>query len=365
MTQYKTLSSSTGAREIHAVITVEDSSLPFAKQAEGIKCEFDTLRETIGERMRPVFIRWFLSDAANQTAQLPHLAGCAVSVVEQPPLNLTKGAVWVWFIEDVEVEALNDGVYAVSHGAYRHIFSGGNHRPGLDSDAATYDILKSTEESLRKIEASLLENCVRTWFFVQNVDVNYAGVVSGRNRAFSELGLTPSTRFIASTGIGGRHADRRSTVQMDSYSVKGLLPGQMRQIGAPEFLNPTFEYGVAFERATSVDYGDRRHLFISGTASIDCFGEVVWPGDVRKQTLRMWENVEALLAAAGCGWEDVGHIIVYLRDPADYQVVCDLFSKCFPDIPYVIVLAPVCRPGWLIEMECMAMRPETSEFPVF
>ena len=53
-----------------------------------------------------------------------------------------------------------------------------------------------------------------------------------------------------------------------------------------------------FERGTSVEYGDRRHLFISGTASIDHRGEVVHVGDVREQTRRMWENVEKLLEEA-------------------------------------------------------------------
>ena len=63
---------------------------------------------------------------------------------------------------------------------------------------------------------------------------------------------------------------------------------------APTHLNPTYEYGVSFERGTYVDYGDRRQVFISGTASINHRGEVVYPGDIRKQTERMWENVETL-----------------------------------------------------------------------
>ena len=28
----------------------------------------------------------------------------------------------------------------------------------------------------------------------------------------------------------------------------------------------------------------------------------------------------------------------------------------FPNVPRMITLAPVCRPGWLVEMECMAVR---------
>lgn len=365
MIERKDLLSSDGGRETHAIIKVADPRLTFREQLQAVSDDFRTLCSECGSNMRPVFCRWFLSDSANQAALLPHLADCAVSVVEQAPLSLTKVALWVWMMEDVAVDCIADNVYAVGHGHYTHIFESQRCRPGENSEQATYDVLMSTEKTLRSMDASLLENCVRTWFFVQNVDVNYAGVVEGRNRAFSELGLTPSTRFIASTGIGGRHADKAVTAQMDSYSVKGLVKGQMKQVNAPEYLNPTYEYGVAFERATSVDYGDRRQLFVSGTASIDCHGDVVWEGDIRKQTLRMWTNVEALLKEAACGWEHVGHILVYLRDPADYAVVSEMFAERFPDIPHVILLAPVCRPGWLIEMECMAMRPMRTSFPSF
>jgi enamine deaminase RidA (YjgF/YER057c/UK114 family) len=49
-------------------------------------------------------------------------------------------------------------------------------------------------------------------------------------------------------------------------------------------------------------------------------------------------------------------MVVYLRDPADYALVSELYQARFPEKPYVIVHAPVCRPGWLIEMECMAVK---------
>jgi enamine deaminase RidA (YjgF/YER057c/UK114 family) len=51
---------------------------------------------------------------------------------------------------------------------------------------------------------------------------------------------------------------------------------------------------------------------------------------------------------------------VYLRDMADYAVVKQLFDERFPHTPKVILLAPVCRPGWLIEMECMAVKSEVN-----
>ena len=59
-------------------------------------------------------------------------------------------------------------------------------------------------------------------------------------------------------------------------------------------------------------------------------------------------------------------MVVYLRDPSDYELVSSLFEERFHDKPYVIVLAPVCRPGWLVEMECMAVKQvENNELAPF
>lgn len=357
MTYTKILTSSSGLREAHAIITVDDPLLPYDAQLQCIVRQYDTLRESLGSGMTPVFSRWFLSDAVNQQPSLPARKDHAVSVVEQAPLSLTKAALWVWLIEDAVVSPCSDGRFEVSAFGFRHIFEAGSRRPDMDPYHAMLFMLTNTEETLRNEGGSLIENCVRTWIYVQNVDVDYSEVVKGRNEAFKALGLTPATRFIASTGIGGRLDDRTALVGMDSYSVMGLREGQMRQINAPDHLNPTYEYGVAFERATSIDYPDRRHLFVSGTASIDNKGRVMWPGNIRLQTLRMWENVEALLSAASFSWKDVCQILVYLRDPADYPLVSRMFAERFPDTPYVILQAAVCRSGWLIEMECMAMAP--------
>ena len=65
---------------------------------------------------------------------------------------------------------------------------------------------------------------------------------------------------------------------------------------------------------------------------------------------------EALLAEADTTFDDVAQIIVYLRDMGDYDIVSRMFRRTFPSTPYVITLAPVCRPTWLIEMECVAIR---------
>lgn len=351
-----------GIKETHIILNYVGKDFDFISQSNAINSAIERIRiEVIDNSFIPVFKRYFLSDSANQYPHLTIDNECAVSIVEQPPLNGSKIAAWIYFQQNVSSRRLDCGLYEVSHGSHKHYWLGSSTAPGIQSEVATRLLLGDYDINLNNQGCSLINNCVRTWFFVQNVDVNYAGVVKGRNDVFVQKGLTRDTHFIASTGIGGRHPNHHITVEMDAYAVSNLADGQMSYLYALDYLNPTYEYGVAFERGTCVDYGDRRHVFISGTASINNKGEVVHAGNIVKQTERMWLNVEALLSEAQCNWNDVAHLIVYLRDIADYKAVANLFQERFPHIPTVIVLAPVCRPGWLIEMECMAIRQHSTQ----
>ena len=359
-----------GVCEYHAILRVTNPLLTYAEQVE---CLLGAYGSLLGGELKgavAVFKRFFLSDAANQANYLQALhaehSDCALSVVEQPPLDGTKVAMWVYLQKGVQTKTLPNGIYEVSHGGYRHLWMAGACNQASNSEYQMRLLFNDYVMQLLENGCSLADNCIRTWLFVQNVDVNYAGVVKARNEVFVTQNLTDKTHFIASTGIAGRHANPKVFVQMDAYAVDGLQKDQIHYLYAPTHLNPTYEYGVSFERGTYVDYGDRRHVFISGTASINNKGEIMYPGDVRKQTERMWENVETLLKEADCGFEHVGHLLVYLRDIADYTVVKDMFDKRFPNIPKVFLLAPVCRPGWLVEMECMAILPKHNEaYPAF
>jgi enamine deaminase RidA (YjgF/YER057c/UK114 family) len=72
------------------------------------------------------------------------------------------------------------------------------------------------------------------------------------------------------------------------------------------------------------------------------------------------------LKEADCTYDEVGVMIVYLRDIADYDVVNRLYEERFPNTPRIIVHAAVCRAGWLIEMECMAIKPmDNSTMPAY
>ena len=355
-----------GVTEQHALLHVEARGEMFAAQLDRI-CRAEAALLALSQCAGgcTVFKRYFLSDATNQQKMIEEKGealacgeGCSsVSCIGQAPLDGSKIAAWLYIVHGMEVTTDGEGMVTASHNGYRHLWRMGVCCPEGDSAQQTETLLSDYEAALERHGATLADNCIRTWFYVRDVDTQYAGLVRARRDNFTRQGLTSQTHYIASTGIGGLPADTRAIVQLGTYALVGFKPSQQRYLYARTHLNPTYEYGVTFERGTVMEYGDRSHIYISGTASIDNKGEVVHVGDIVQQTFRMWENVGALLAEAEAGFEDVAQIIVYLRDICDYDTVRALFAERFPSVPCVITHAPVCRPAWLIEMECVAIRP--------
>lgn len=342
--------------EYHLFFSVGQTEESFSEQLIAVEegCK-RTMRKEGWDEGTVTFKRYFLSDAVNQTGILRTGGQRNVSVIQQMPANGSKLALWVYG----QAGRRNDG-------AYRHFWVAGETHSLGDAEKQTRKVLEGYDSLLRLEQCCVAANCIRTWFFVRDIDVDYAGVVKGRKDLFREWGLTEKTHYIASTGIEGRTAEHRSKVLFEAYAVKGVKPEQIRYLQALSHLNPTWEYGVTFERGVSVSYGDRRHAYISGTASIDDKGKIVGEGDVVKQVDRMWKNVEALLEEGGYGFEDLAQMIVYIRDAGDYRVVNRLFEERFPQVPKVIVVAAVCRPGWLVEMECIALKEQVCfEFDDF
>lgn len=347
-----------GVEEIHVCVHVTDTFLSYSRQLEELLAAVDLLlkeKELIGGR--PLLKRYLLSDAANQAETLLAVESgktYALSVVQQPPLDGSKIALWM-YLQKGETN---------SH--YTHHWWTHQCAEEGDSKEQMSQLFLDYQEELEQHSMTVPQHCLRTWLYIHDIDVNYLGVVKARNECFEHWGLTPQTHYIASTGIQGRQASGKVKVAMDAYAVKGLKEEQINYLHALTHLSPTHIYGVAFERGISIEYGDRKHLYISGTASIDREGKVVHVGDVARQTMRMWENVEKLLEEGGATSHDLVQAIVYLRDASDYPVVRPLLAGKIPGIPTLYVNAHVCRPAWLIEMECIAVIPACHlQYPNF
>ena len=297
------------------------------------------------------YTKIFLSDAQNQYADYERsplktlLDAAPSSVIEQPPINGSKIAL----------------LLATTDRRNNYIFS------SLRLDETTAKGLGAYEQATTLFEKYIKEtetrgidmntHLVRTWIYVSDIDTNYHAVVKARNDIFARHGLTADTHFIASTGIGGNTHVRSASVAIDFLTFPDIRETDKKYLKALTHLNPTHEYGVAFERGTRVTLTGESVHYISGTASIDSRGNVVHEGDVVRQADRLIENISALLADGGATMSAVGYFIVYLRDFSDHVLVDDYMKSHFPHVPYIIVLGKVCRPQWLIEMECVARTP--------
>lgn len=294
-----------------------------------------------------IFVRYFLKDASVQRSRIHSRelfpVTCAVSFIEQPPANKTEMAVWVYLRDKGSVPE-----------KYIHFWTTEKFCLAGNVTQQTRKLLMDYQQWLHIKGCNMKDHCMRTWFFIKDIDTNYAAFAKSRTQYFSEIGMDNATHYIASTGIEGSNGATASYVTMDAYAVSGLDPERIIYLRGLTHLSPTNIYGVTFERGVALQFDDRTQILISGTASIDKWGNVIHLDDIRAQTLRMWDNIEVLLHEAGSGFDDVAQIIVYLRRQEDYELVNDLFRSRFPSIPAVMVMGRVCRPTWLIEMECIA-----------
>ncbi len=99
---------------------------------------------------------------------------------------------------------------------------------------------------------------------------------------------------------------------------------KIESAGAPRAIGP---YSQAIEARGA------RTLWLSGQIPLDpATGELV-PGDVAAQTARVMENLRAVLAAAGAGFEHVVRCTIYLADLADFARVNEVYGRAFPADP--------------------------------
>ena len=101
-------------------------------------------------------------------------------------------------------------------------------------------------------------------------------------------------------------------------------------------------------------------LFISGIVPVDGEGKLVGEGDVAEQTRQIFRNMQLVLEAAGCGFDDVVKVVLYLLNvderPAINPVRKEFFGEARPASTLVEVSA-LAMPGALLEIEAVAAIP--------
>jgi len=106
-------------------------------------------------------------------------------------------------------------------------------------------------------------------------------------------------------------------------------------------------------------------VVVAGQVGADRAGNLVGPGDVVAQTRQAFENVRAVLEAAGSGMRQIVRFQTFLTHAADIegfmQARKELFPRYFPDGVYppntLLVVSRLVVPELLVEIEAMAVKP--------
>lgn len=101
-------------------------------------------------------------------------------------------------------------------------------------------------------------------------------------------------------------------------------------------------------------------LFISGLVGVDRHGALVGGEDVAAQTRQVFANMRVVLDEAGCRFEDVVKVTVYLTDIDDRPKINPVRQEVFGNARPASTLVEVSRlavPGAKVEIEAVALIP--------
>jgi enamine deaminase RidA (YjgF/YER057c/UK114 family) len=231
-------------------------------------------------------------------------------------------------------------------------------RGQLDAGAETEAVL-AVAEAIVSAEGWSFHDVIRTWFYLRDILSWYDEFNRVRNVAFHRLGLLGTSRPVpipASTGIEGTNA-LGGHCTLDVLAVRGRDGARLRR-GQLENRrqNEATEYGSAFARGTYVDLGTLRYVFVSGTACIDDHGRSLHDGDFAAQTRHTFEAIEALLDGTGAGLRDFRQATGFVKRREDVPTWQRMAQESgFAAIPSLGVLADVCRPELLFELDGIAV----------
>lgn len=101
-------------------------------------------------------------------------------------------------------------------------------------------------------------------------------------------------------------------------------------------------------------------LFVSGIVPVDAGGKLVGEGDVTEQVRQVFRNMQLVLGAAGCGFDDVVKVVTFLLNIDDRPLInpvrMEFFGEARPASTLVEVSA-LAVPGALLEIEAVAAIP--------
>ncbi len=199
---------------------------------------------------------------------------------------------------------------------------------------------------------------VRTWIYVSRLLEWYGELNRVRTAHYTQagLGVKGGPAFPASTGIQGRSADEECLMDVLALRSDGPVGAVAEPIRCSPRQDQSFNYGSAFSRGMTFKIEGRKTVHVSGTASINTAGASTHVGNAEYQSLETLLSIAAILEAQGGSLRHITSATLFCKDRAAWEAwnrVTHLLQV--PVFPKICVLADVCRPDLLVEMESVAV----------
>ena len=100
-------------------------------------------------------------------------------------------------------------------------------------------------------------------------------------------------------------------------------------------------------------------IYVSGQVAYNNAGQLVGEGDMKAQTRQVFDNIKAVLTAAGTRLEDIIKINTYITDQSKFIDMLEVRKEIFgatPPASTAVVVAGLAFPGLLIEVEAIAIK---------
>jgi enamine deaminase RidA (YjgF/YER057c/UK114 family) len=203
-----------------------------------------------------------------------------------------------------------------------------------------------------------LTSVIRTWIYLARLLDGYGDLNRVRTGIYRQAGIgSPGgPDFPASTGIMGRSENEECLMDVLAFESEGPEAAAATSIRRSPRQDSSFHYGSAFSRGMSLAIEGRRTVHISGTASINSAGASTYLDDAEHQSLETLMSISAILEEQGGSLRNITSATLFCKSRAAWEAwerVTRLLG--IADLPKICVLADVCRPDLLVEMEAVAV----------
>jgi enamine deaminase RidA (YjgF/YER057c/UK114 family) len=357
-----------------------------------------TLRRVLNSQEWPMVITTqtvFLANPESQAvcensfaaSELHHAA--VTHYVNQPPADGAEIAVEAWAIGGPGVTVVRQSPHAVlvTYDRLRWLHVGVA-KTDFPADGVHVAAQRMFAQSGRLLTAAGMDwsKVVRTWWYLGDI----TGEVGGRQR-YMELNRARAEFY---GGIKFNASQRRESAPSDCYPAStgiGMTPNtgmilalQALKTDRPDVLllplenpvqTPAYDYepwysprSPRFSRAMALVTSEQITVWISGTASI-VRSEACHLDDIVAQTEQTLDNIAALIssenferhggAGLGAALRELAKIRVYVKRVKDVAACRAVCEQRLGAIPALYLIADVCRPELLVEIEGVTFSRRT------